>query len=239
MSDVLVAVIGIVCLLALMLLRMPVSFALLLTGFAGSLVVVGSEAAFGLLSANIYEQFSSYGLSVIPLFVFMGQIAFRAGISERLYNAAYRWLGSLPGGLAATVVNMIVRAFTTPIFGVVEIVGFLVVFVNGLALGEAQRTRAHVAVDIAMVRAPNRAQLVVAAAVTLVGVALFGLVTYELVQYGLGVLDSDSTSRSLKVPTWPFPLVLAVGFAGLALSLIRDLITIGRGFRTNDLEGIW
>ncbi len=49
---------------------------------------------------GLFDTFSSYSLTVIPLFVFMGQVAFHAGISKRLFKAAYTWVGHLPGGLA-------------------------------------------------------------------------------------------------------------------------------------------
>jgi tripartite ATP-independent transporter DctM subunit len=57
-----------------------------------------------MLATNVWGQLSSYGLSVIPLFVFMGQLAYHSGITERLYNAAYKWVGRLAGGLASTTI---------------------------------------------------------------------------------------------------------------------------------------
>ncbi|AYY14995.1 TRAP transporter large permease [Actinobacteria bacterium YIM 96077] len=104
MSFTLVALIGIALMLGIMMLRMPVAFALMLAGLLGTSYMIGMESAIQLLASDTYRQFTSYGLSVIPLFVLMGQIAFRAGISERLYAAAYKWVGSLPGGVAATTI---------------------------------------------------------------------------------------------------------------------------------------
>lgn len=99
-----IALFGIGVMLVLMFLRMPVSFALLLTGLVGSTYVIGFGPALQLLAADTYRQMTSYALSVVPLFVLMGQIAFRAGISERLYATAYKWIGALPGGVAATTI---------------------------------------------------------------------------------------------------------------------------------------
>lgn len=104
MSMTAVALAGIVLMLCLMVLRMPVSFALLLTGLAGSAYIVGLGPALNLLAADTYRQLTSYGLSVVALFVLMGQITYRSGISRRLYAAAYEWVGSLPGGIAATTI---------------------------------------------------------------------------------------------------------------------------------------
>lgn len=104
MSMIVVALLGIGVMLALMTLRMPVSFALMLTGLLGSAYIVGLEPALSLLAADTYRQLTSYGLSVVPLFVLMGQVTYRAGISQRLYEAAYDWIGALPGGIAATTI---------------------------------------------------------------------------------------------------------------------------------------
>ncbi|HRQ47113.1 MAG TPA: TRAP transporter large permease [Rhodocyclaceae bacterium] len=104
MDPVFVALIGLVLMFALMLVGMPIAFAMLLAGVLGNAYLLSLPAATHLLSTNIWEQFSSYGLSVIPLFVLMGQFAYRAGVTERLYHAAYAWFGRMPGGLAGTTV---------------------------------------------------------------------------------------------------------------------------------------
>ena len=99
-----VAVLGLVAMFVLMLLGMPISFAMLLAGVLGNAYLISIEGAAHLLATNVWGQFASYGLSVIPLFVLMGQLAYRAGITERLYEASYKWVGRLPGGLAGTTI---------------------------------------------------------------------------------------------------------------------------------------
>ena len=98
------AVVGLVVMSALMLFGMPIAFTMLLAGVLGNAYLLSVPAATHLLATNVWEQFSSYGLSVIPLFVLMGQFAYRSGVTERLYYAAYKWVGHLPGGLACTTV---------------------------------------------------------------------------------------------------------------------------------------
>ena len=104
MSPSTVAILGLIFLFVLMALRMPVSFAMILAGFLGNAYIISTDAALYMLATNVWGQLSSYGLSVIPLFVFMGQLAFHSGITERLYDAAYKWVGRLPGGLAGTTI---------------------------------------------------------------------------------------------------------------------------------------
>ena len=104
MSPNTAAVLGLILLLVLMALRMPVSFAMILAGFLGNAYMISTDAALYMLATNVWGQLSSYGLSVIPLFVFMGQLAYHSGITERLYDAAHKWVGRLPGGLAGTTI---------------------------------------------------------------------------------------------------------------------------------------
>jgi len=104
MSPTTTAILGLIILFVLMALRMPVSFAMILAGFLGSAYLISIDASIYMLATNVWGQLSSYGLSVIPLFVLMGQIAYHSGMTERLYDAAYKWVGRLPGGLAGTTV---------------------------------------------------------------------------------------------------------------------------------------
>jgi tripartite ATP-independent transporter DctM subunit len=105
MSLAVVGILGILALLAvLFLLGTPVGFAMGLVGFVGFSLVVSFKAALNMLGAVIWSTFSQYGLTVIPLFIFMGQIAFYSGVNEKLYQSAYKWVGHVRGGLAMATV---------------------------------------------------------------------------------------------------------------------------------------
>ena len=105
MSLALVGVFGIAILLcALFFLGTPVGFAMGIIGFAGFCYVVSFAAGLNMLSSVLWETFSRYGLTVIPLFIFMGQIAFHSGVNENLYKAAYKWIGFIRGGIAMATV---------------------------------------------------------------------------------------------------------------------------------------
>jgi tripartite ATP-independent transporter DctM subunit len=95
-----IAIIGIVLLVSLFLLRMPVAYVMTLIGFLGFGYMASVEGALSILGKDFWVMFSSYSLTVVPMFVFMGTIAFYSGMGGRLYHAAYRFLGQLPGGLA-------------------------------------------------------------------------------------------------------------------------------------------
>ena len=105
MDVAFIGIIGIVVLiLALFLLGMPVSFAMALIGFIGFAYVISFKAALNMVGNDIWVTFSKYGLTVIPLFIFMGYLAFHAGIAGRLYDAAYKWIGHWRGGLAIATI---------------------------------------------------------------------------------------------------------------------------------------
>ena len=105
MSLTTTGIIGIIILVFLLYSKMPVGFAMGFLGLMGFSYVVSFEAGFNLLARDVWDVFSSYNLTVIPLFVFMGQIAFHAGISRRLYDSAYVLFGHRRGGLAMTTVG--------------------------------------------------------------------------------------------------------------------------------------
>ncbi len=105
MDATVVGIVGIVIMIIIFLTRMPVAYVMALVGYLGFSIMVSWKGGLALLSRNVYEVFSSYGLTTIPLFVLMGQLAFNSGISRRLYDAAYKYLGSVRGGLAMATVS--------------------------------------------------------------------------------------------------------------------------------------
>jgi tripartite ATP-independent transporter DctM subunit len=105
LSLTLVGVTGIIILLlVLFFLGMPVGFAMGIVGFCGFCYVISVKAGLNMLGSVLWETFSKYGLTVIPLFIFMGQIAFYSGVNEKLYNVAYKWVGQIRGGIAMATV---------------------------------------------------------------------------------------------------------------------------------------
>ena len=105
MTPLQIGLLGCALLLILLCTSMPVAFAMIFTGVLGFSLIVSPHAAFSMVVSDIFSTFSSYNLTVIPLFVFMGQVAFHAGISKRLFRSAYAWIGHFPGGLAMATVG--------------------------------------------------------------------------------------------------------------------------------------
>jgi tripartite ATP-independent transporter DctM subunit len=104
MSEYTVGMIGIVILILFLFSRMPIGFVLILVGFLGFSLVGGLKSGLGLLMTVPYQTGSFYPFSVIPLFLFMGELASASGQSETLYKAIYKCIGPLRGGLAISTV---------------------------------------------------------------------------------------------------------------------------------------
>ncbi|MGH8796831.1 MAG: TRAP transporter large permease [Caldimonas sp.] len=99
------ALIGLVAMLALSFIRVPIAFSMGIVGFFGLWWLRGLGPSMASATTVVYESGFQYTLSVVPLFILMGNFVTRAGMSKELYRAAYTFVGHLRGGLAmATVI---------------------------------------------------------------------------------------------------------------------------------------
>ena len=100
-----VALVGFACLLILVFLRLPIAFSMGIVGFTGFGLLTGWKPSLSMIGTLVSETALNYGLSVIPLFILMGNLVSRAGLSAELYAASNAFLGHRRGGLAmATIV---------------------------------------------------------------------------------------------------------------------------------------
>jgi len=95
-----------VAMIVVLFMGLPVAFGLLLVGTVGYWVLAGADKTFLILGAVPYSEITNYPLTVVPLFILMGNLAYQAGFAQSLYETAQKWVGSIPGGLAqATIVG--------------------------------------------------------------------------------------------------------------------------------------
>ncbi len=104
MAVELIGSLGFLALFGLLALGMPVATALTLVGFIGTAIISGVSAAAYTLSGQVFATVTVYELSIIPLFILMGNLASAAGLSRDLFNAAYKIIGHLRGGLATATI---------------------------------------------------------------------------------------------------------------------------------------
>ncbi len=96
---------GIVILLCMMFfLELPVGLAMGMVGLGGLWYMLTPDAALTMLGNEIWNVFPKYGLTVIPMFILMGQICFYSGVNKSLYKSAYTWMGRTRGGLAMATI---------------------------------------------------------------------------------------------------------------------------------------
>ncbi len=104
MNEIAAGIIALLVLLLLFSTGIELGFAMAMVGFVGFAYLNSFHAALNLIGRYFFDVFSSYGFTVVPLFVLMGQIGYTAGIAVRLYDAAHRFIGHIPGGLAMATV---------------------------------------------------------------------------------------------------------------------------------------
>jgi C4-dicarboxylate transporter, DctM subunit len=105
MDGPVVGIIGIFIMFAtLFLLKIPAGFTMALVGFLGVIYVTSLKAAFGMIGSDLWNIFSGYGLTVIPMFILVGEFAHYGGYNDSLYKATYKWFGHYKGGLAITTI---------------------------------------------------------------------------------------------------------------------------------------
>jgi tripartite ATP-independent transporter DctM subunit len=104
MNPTITGILGLVALFVLLALRMPVGIAMMIVGAVGIAILNGIPAALGTLGAEPFVLASNFELLIIPLFIFMGNLAGISGMSRDLYAAAYAWIGHWRGGLASATI---------------------------------------------------------------------------------------------------------------------------------------
>ena len=106
MSDLTIGILSFPALLALIFLRVPIGLAMFTAGFGGLWLVLGSpDVALARLKTESFTTFSSYSLSIVPMFLLMGHFATLGGMSQALFKAAEGWLGHRKGGVAMAAVG--------------------------------------------------------------------------------------------------------------------------------------
>ncbi len=104
MSLIAVGYIAIVAMFALILIGIPIGWAMAIVGVFGELYVTGFAAAASKLSLTLWENGTLFVFIALPLFLLMGQLAYRTGITDDLYDCVSKWFGHLPGGIAVSAV---------------------------------------------------------------------------------------------------------------------------------------
>jgi tripartite ATP-independent transporter DctM subunit len=105
MDPITVGTLCFVFLFILLAMTVPIGFAMGLAGLGGMGMIIGWSPALSLFGTTVYETTVTYDLSIVPLFVLMGSVASRSGLSRELYEAFNAWFGAFRGGLALATIG--------------------------------------------------------------------------------------------------------------------------------------
>lgn len=130
----------------------------------------------------------------------------------------------LMGMTGLTCIDVIGRFFGHPIFGSVELVGFMATLAVAMALPYTHQVRGHIGVEIIVRMLSKRAQAVIELCTNILSVVLFGLVTWRIAIYGATIRRSGEVSMSLEFPEYVIIYLVSVCFFVFFLVILRDIL---------------
>ncbi len=104
MDPITLGIVGLLVLVGLIAIRIPIAYSMIVVGGVGVMIVNGPLLVFSQMKTLAWGVFSNYGLSVVPMFVLMGALAERAGLSQAMFRGANAWLGWMRGGTAMAAI---------------------------------------------------------------------------------------------------------------------------------------
>jgi len=119
-EEFLIGLGGLFGLLALIIIRVPIAYSMILVALVGIMLQSGPTIILNQLKDLAYGQFSNYDLSVLPMFILMGGLAARCGLSSDIFRGANAWLGRFQGGVAMAASGAMKRAASAPFRSIVE-----------------------------------------------------------------------------------------------------------------------
>jgi tripartite ATP-independent transporter DctM subunit len=196
MNEGILGVVSIIVLVFFFLTGIEIAFAIGIIGFLGYAYLVSFAGAMNVVAKDIFDTFTSYSFTVVPLFVLMGQIAYHSGTAKRLYDSAYRFVGHIPGGLAMTTIvgATIFKAMCGSTFA--TIVAF-----SGIAVPEMLRYGYSKKLATGLVATVGTLGIILPPSVVLI---IFGLITEQSIGrlFLAGIVPGVMLSVFFMFATW-------------------------------------
>ena len=153
-------------------------------------------------------------------------------VMEKSVHLIARWLNWM-AALAIVAVMVIVCAnvlsrsiFGTPLKGTVDIVSQLGVLVIAGAIAYTQVLKGHIRITLFVDKLPRSIRNFMVGLVDIIGIILFGIMTWQTILFGKGTYEIGELSEVLKIPITPFAFVVSIGCLSLTLVLLVDLKNI-------------
>ena len=126
--------------------------------------------------------------------------------------------------MVLTCADIILRIFRHPIPGTYEMVGLLGAIVVSFSLGYTSLMRGHISVEFIVQKLPKRAQIIIDSINSLLGTALFGLITWQSMLYASNLMRTGEVSMTVQMPIYPFVYGIAIGSGMLCLVLLIEFL---------------
>ncbi len=126
--------------------------------------------------------------------------------------------------MVLTCADVILRFFRHPIPGTYEMVGLLGAIVVSFSLAHTSAMRGHISVEFIVQKLPKTAQIVIDGINSLLGMALFGLITWQSLLYASSLMHTGEVSLTLQMPIYPFVYGIAIGSGMLCVVLLIDFL---------------
>lgn len=146
--------------------------------------------------------------------------------ATRILNQILLWIaGSLMGAMILlTCANVLLRLIWIPVAGTFELMGYFGAVLTAFALGYTQIRRGHIAVDIVVLGFSKGAQRVLNSINSLICVAFFAVVAWQIAKYATTLLTTGEVTETLRIIYYPFTYCVALGCATLSLVFLTDFL---------------
>lgn len=144
------------------------------------------------------------------------------------FNEALAWIAGAAVVLLMLLIvcNAIIRTFSDPFAGTVEVATWLGAVSGIFALGYGQLHKSHVFMDLLINKFPTIVSKMIHTCVNIASVWFFSIASWQVFQYGLNLMGNGVVSETLRFPFYPIVLFCSIGFVGLVLAIIKETIFI-------------
>lgn len=155
----------------------------------------------------------------MPFFRFLEKVSHV--LNRVLMGAAGFFVAAM---IVLTCANICFRLLWVPVSGTFELMGYFGAVATALALGFTQIKRGHIAVDIVVRRFSKNVRMLLAGINSLVCMAFFGVVTWQIAEYAVTLSRTGEVTETLRIVYYPFTFAVALGFGVLCLVLLVDFL---------------
>ncbi|WP_102346651.1 TRAP transporter small permease [Bacillus sp. Marseille-P3661] len=178
-------------------------------------------------SQEVYDALNVVEQPTVP--TYKKESGFERVVNYFAYVLAFISGACITAMILLIVGNSIVRVFADPFSGTAEVVGWLAAISLTFSLGYTQIVKGHVDIDLLVNRFNPVIQKIIQAVIYALSIIFFTILGWQLIIYANSLIANGTLSTTLRIPFYPLVYLVAVGFIGLTLTLVIDLIKLLKG----------